>query len=218
MVSARCEPCWLIPAPLVRYLVFCLPVIGMLGLCLGAFTLEPQMTELLRQHRSDYPLIKQTVYAITEWGNPLFYFIYAGLFVHAWRTGDAPTRRFVVAYIIMQLLVSFLLVRVLKVAIGRPRPYVDDFGGAYGLQPFSMDGAHHALPSGHTTEIVGATGALVLWFRSFGLALLLGIIAALVAGSRVYLGVHHPTDLLFGFFFGSLAAWTIHAIATRFFR
>jgi undecaprenyl-diphosphatase len=70
---------------------------------------------------------------------------------------------------------------------------------------------YHSLPSGHTTEIFGAILPLVLFFRRWPVTILLGLMAALVGFSRIYLHQHYPTDVMFGWLFGSYAGWATYA-------
>jgi undecaprenyl-diphosphatase len=96
---------------------------------------------------------------------------------------------------------AFLLETTLKETFQRPRPSI----------PHLMEAHGYSFPSGHTT--IAAALFLILsylWYRhtrnhrwlgpsaSIFLALLIGI-------SRLYLGVHYPSDVLAGFALG--AAW-----------
>jgi undecaprenyl-diphosphatase len=102
---------------------------------------------------------------------------------------------------LIQFAVCFGVVTLVKVALGRPRPMAD--GGFYNM--LSFDHFYHSLPSGHTAEIYGAVTPLALWFRRKPLTLLLGLAAALVAFSRIYLYQHYPSDVAFGWLFGGYA-------------
>jgi undecaprenyl-diphosphatase len=86
----------------------------------------------------------------------------------------------------------------LKVTIHRPRP-----------QPFfGLDPDSFSFPSGHVLVGVCFCGAMVLiLFRGNKLALTACTTFVIsVAWSRVYLGVHYPTDVAAGFLAG--ACWT----------
>jgi len=60
------------------------------------------------------------------------------------------------------------------------------------------------LPSGHTQGAVVVWGYLVSQFRRRTLWILAGFLMIGIPLSRLYLGVHFPTDLLGGYILGAL--------------
>lgn len=169
-----------------------------------------EVIDFFRQHRQTHPGLAAFMRVVTDFGNPLLYLVYGAIFFKARQRGDKRNMRFVGMYIVVQLLVSFLAVRILKIGFGMPRPGTE--GPAI---PFSFKGVYNSFPSGHTTEIVGAIIPLAWRCKTLLPALALGIYMGIVGYSRIYLGMHHITDVFAGLLLGSAAAWIIHRLADR---
>ena len=98
--------------------------------------------------------------------------------------------------------------RVLNLAVSRPRPPRQDW-------LVTVDG--HAWPSGHAATSVLARGLLValLWpglgTAARRVAVAAATVLALAIGlSRLYLGVHWPTDVVGGWLFGVVwLGWSV---------
>jgi hypothetical protein len=54
----------------------------------------------------------------------------------------------------------------------------------------------YSFPSGHTANAISAYGAVALYYKKRPLTWLCAVVIALVAVSRLYLGVHTPQDVL----------------------
>lgn len=99
----------------------------------------------------------------------------------------------------------------LKLFFDRPRPQVFEWG---------TDAASSSFPSGHamSAAIVYSTVAYLaarlhkqVWARWITL-LVAGIIIVLICASRMYLGVHYPSDVIAGAMIG--LAWAAFCMAT----
>jgi membrane-associated phospholipid phosphatase len=105
------------------------------------------------------------------------------------------------------LLLSVSLNELLKIACHQPRPYWIQPG----LIAYAGE-ANFGLPSGHAQHAVSIWGLLAAeqpldgrrkrWF-----SLVCALLIALIGLSRVYLGVHFPTDVAMGWLLGGLLLW-----------
>jgi len=114
-------------------------------------------------------------------------------------------------YVALQMgltgLVALLLYRLLKRYTRRPRPFRTCPGVIAHLPPLD----EFSFPSGHTLQAVGFTIVALAWYP--GLAPLLLPFTALIAASRVILGLHYPSDVLaaiaIGSGLGTLSLWLL---------
>ena len=111
--------------------------------------------------------------------------------------------------------VSFVLVdMILKPLILRPRPFFVDSD----LMPFIKSSGveiptSSSFPSGHSSSSLATSFALFFYNKKWGKpAVFYGF---LVAISRVYFGVHYPTDVLAGILIGVLVAYVVNIIAKK---
>ena len=93
---------------------------------------------------------------------------------------------------------STLVCNILKHTVNRVRPFltVEDLN----TKKIGID--DYSFPSGHTTVAFSIALCFTFFFKSFIILFL--ILASLVGISRMYLGVHYPTDVIIGFFIGSI--------------
>lgn len=104
-------------------------------------------------------------------------------------------------------LAALALYRGLKRHIRRPRPCAAGRGVVALVAPLDQ----FSFPSGHTLHAVAFTAVACSWFP--GLAVLLVPFAALIALSRVVLGLHYPSDVLAAIAIGlALAAASLSLI------
>jgi undecaprenyl-diphosphatase len=114
--------------------------------------------------------------------------------------------RMAVAYVLIAVLGAMLLSSTLKSFYNRPRP---------DLAPHGARVMTASFPSGHSTMSAATyltLGALLAryqaqWRLRIYLVVLSIVLAILVGVSRVYLGVHWPSDVLAGWALG--AAWAL---------
>jgi membrane-associated phospholipid phosphatase len=102
-----------------------------------------------------------------------------------------------------------LLTTALKASFDRPRPY-DVVASA---DPLLRWDVASSFPSGHAAT--SAAGAVVLTYLIGRGGVWLGLLAAAVAFSRVYVGVHYPGDVLAGAAVGAAVGLLAIALLRR---
>lgn len=147
------------------------------------------------QENLRFDLLTPLVRFITFLGNGGWFWIVLALLLCGFRR----TRRAGLAAgaaLLLSLLVNNLL---LKNLVARVRPY-EVIQGLRILIPPPQD---FSFPSGHAGASFAAAAAMYPYLRHpYGRGLL--ILAGLIALSRLYLGVHYPTDVLAGALIGTL--------------
>jgi len=107
----------------------------------------------------------------------------------------APAWQVVLAVFLAQAFVDWAV----KPVIARPRPFVADTRArVVGYHPET-----YSFPSGHTTTSFAAATVLAFALTRRRAALVWAL-AATVAFSRIYIGVHYPLDVIVGAFTGVL--------------
>ena len=94
---------------------------------------------------------------------------------------------------------------VIKPLVARPRPWL----GVAGLIPLIGEPDPYSFPSGHTCA---AFAAGMIWLRTLpkrGLRIFVVAMAVCMGLSRLYVGVHYPTDVIAGALIGSCCAWVV---------
>jgi membrane-associated phospholipid phosphatase len=135
--------------------------------------------------------------AVTELGNAAFTVLLLALLV--------PFRRRPALGAVVAVILAGIACEMLKGAFGAPRPPALLGGEVHVLGPVLRGGS---FPSGHTATAFAAVFALRGAFPGFtgGRAWwALAAVAGLVGWSRVYIGVHFPSDVAAGALVGFLA-------------
>jgi undecaprenyl-diphosphatase len=106
------------------------------------------------------------------------------------------------------LFFSYLIVFILKIWVARPRPFfvLPNINLVWRERGFSF-------PSGHATYAFTMATLLFIHSKKF---YCLYIVAFSVALSRIYLGVHFPSDVIAGAFIGVALGYLIMRIAELF--
>jgi membrane-associated phospholipid phosphatase len=103
--------------------------------------------------------------------------------------------------ILISVAISAILANILKYIVDLPRPYqVYPF-----IHKLSVGGSP-SFPSGHTADAFAFAIAAALAFRKWYITLISLAWAAMVGYSRMYLGVHFPTDVIAGALIGAICS------------
>jgi undecaprenyl-diphosphatase len=189
----------------LHHLIASVPLLACLAWMAWAFPGESAAADHFARLMGDNPGLKAVLEWVSVLGNPLFYAVYAAILLRGLATRRPGLTRLALVYVAVQLVVSLLLVRLLKISLGKPRP-----GEGLLFQPMTLEPSNHAFPSGHTCEVTAAAAPLAMWRRRVLLSLGLGLVIAAVGASRILLGWHHPSDVFFGWLLGSAGALAIH--------
>lgn len=138
------------------------------------------------------------------------YLIVLNFLILAWILISKRRKR-AAAITLFALMGSVILTHFLRNTFERPRPY--------GCLATLLGSSCYSFPSGHSTISIYFYGLLLyLIFRFlpislkkfFWFSLGVSILVILIGISRIFLGVHYPSDILAGFFLGG--SWLLLAI------
>lgn len=123
-----------------------------------------------------------------------------------------PTRKMGMVGLTAMLFGLLITNVTLKELVSRPRPWLD----VEGLYPLIQEYDPHSFPSGHTCA---SFAAVSVWWKFFhrrwikavcvGMAVCMGL-------SRLYVGVHYPSDVLAGALIGAFCGWLALRVWRRF--
>jgi membrane-associated phospholipid phosphatase len=109
-----------------------------------------------------------------------------------------------IQYLFFSVLAATIISEILKLLVGRGRPFVGGDADAFNFSPFARTEAFSSFPSGHAVAAFALAFAVSsLWPR---LSAAMWIFAALICLSRVVLLAHHPSDVVAGALVGIVGA------------
>ncbi len=160
--------------------------------------IEVEWLRFINSHRSAY--LDAFFKFITDSVGPISFGIAILFLLIALFKKDAILKR-QVFYLITALIISVIITHLLKHLIARPRPFV-----SYDFIEKLSGGGSYSFPSGHSSDAFTLAIALSLIFPKKWLVFFLILWAFLVGYTRMYFGVHYPTDVIAGAAIGIASA------------
>ncbi len=186
--------------PILLLAIAALAIVAFLSLAMAMRSgmLAPLDTAVLRAaHATDTPALDRIMHALSDLGwAPLVALLVVSVASWSWLRGDAVAALTLVAISVVEVAADGLL----KNGFQRPRPE---------LWP-RMQVASFAFPSGHAMTTVAIYGmAAVVLARRLPAArwpawIVAPLIVVAVGASRIFLGVHWPSDVLAGWSAGAV--------------
>lgn len=98
------------------------------------------------------------------------------------------------------VLISVWINIALKLMLDQPRPFFEGYDPSLGMISERMGG----LPSGHAQNSLVMLVIIASWLKRKWAYICAALLCLLIGFSRIYLGVHFPTDVLGGWILGGL--------------
>lgn len=102
----------------------------------------------------------------------------------------------------------------LKLCFRIPRPWVLDENFTI-VESARAEATGYSFPSGHTQSAVGTLGGVARFTRRVWIRIVCVVLAALVALSRMYLGVHTPKDVVVSLVIAVVLIFALYPIIER---
>ena len=108
------------------------------------------------------------------------------------------------------ILSRFIITEIIRFFWERPRPFVENQ-----VNLLLSHGASSSFPSGHAAFYFALASIVYFYNKKLGIVFLIS--SFLISISRVFVGVHWPSDVLTGAIIGIFSGWLIFLLSRRFF-
>ena len=116
-------------------------------------------------------------------------------------------------YVFCSVWLAFLTTGVLKFLIGRSRPIIYEALDMVLFVPGTFETIFNSMPSGHSA--VSFAGLVMIGLLMPRFKWLTWSLAIIVAVSRIYIGAHWPSDIVFGAVVGMVCADVVKVVLKR---
>jgi membrane-associated phospholipid phosphatase len=149
--------------------------------------------------------IKAAGEMITAFGVSTWYLVVSAvvfLLFRFVRKNEAWSNRALMVFLAVAL--SGIVTDIIKFVMGRARPTMLFEKDWFGFDFFQTKWAFVSFPSGHATTVAAMAFALYFIFPKYKVLYILAVLLGMA--SRLVLGAHYPSDVIFGAYVGSMTA------------
>ena len=143
---------------------------------------------------------------VSKWNNPVCLAAPASLFITGLIKNDSYMKRSSL-YVTESIAISSLVNVALKKIFKRKRPFASEVTFTAEVRP-----KNESFPSGHAAEAFSMATSMTLAYPKWYVIIPTYGWASLVGYSRVYLGVHYPTDVIGGAVIASGMSWLTYRL------
>jgi undecaprenyl-diphosphatase len=184
-------------------------------------SIDADILVFLQEHVRN-PILNPFFILITHLGDAGIFWILLTLVMLCFKKTRRPA-----LYSVGALLLSVLINNaILKNAVARIRPY-EVIEGLKLIEPCKLFGiitlsvkkaTDFSFPSGHTAASFASAIAMYRYMPKKWMSVSLIILAALISFSRLYIGIHYPTDVLGGFISGLLIGIVVNVVGDKIYK
>ncbi len=107
--------------------------------------------------------------------------------------------------VMILIIASGVITWVLKIAVGRPRPYT----GMTECNPLAFSTRLQSFPSGHATETFSYLMPYLYFIKRYDIKIFLFLCGLIISSLRVILSYHFITDVIFGIYITMITGYII---------